>query len=181
MPNIDPDSTIGADGKRYAQDADDIPRSAQDQLGELHRIKGRRPGAPLEPFSAGVAYNPAIAGYQFLPDVQVVYADIDDDTPDGNEGDLIVVEGADPDGLIMYQFNTKTGNVGTTSTSTAVTGTGFKASNVGAKITGAGIPAGTTVAAVTDATHLTLSAAATATATVPAVISAWVAVTGPAF
>lgn len=55
----------------------------------------------------------------------------------------------------------------TTSSSKTVTSATakFSASDVGAKITGAGIPAGTTVASVESATSLTTSANSTATAT----------------
>jgi hypothetical protein len=63
--------------------------------------------------------------------------------------------------------NTRSVTVSTTSASTAVVVTtgAFDAGDVGKTITGAGIPAGATISAVTDATHITISAAATATAT----------------
>lgn len=55
----------------------------------------------------------------------------------------------------------------TTSASTAITSAtaAFQQADIGDTITGAGIPAGTTIAAVTSATAATLSQAATATAT----------------
>lgn len=55
----------------------------------------------------------------------------------------------------------------TTNTDTTLTSAtaAFKASDVGRPITGAGIPAATTIASVTSATEIELSAAATATAT----------------
>lgn len=57
--------------------------------------------------------------------------------------------------------------IATTDTDDDIVGTGsaFTAADVGAIVVGAGIPDGTTIIAYTDATHVKLSAAATATAT----------------
>lgn len=61
--------------------------------------------------------------------------------------------------------NARAVTVGTTSGSAAITGPGgtFDKSDVGRKITGAGIPANATIAAVASGTAATLSANATAT------------------
>lgn len=55
----------------------------------------------------------------------------------------------------------------TVSTSTTVTTAGTAALAVGAAVSGAGIPVNATIATITDATHFVLSAAATASGTVP--------------
>jgi hypothetical protein len=62
--------------------------------------------------------------------------------------------------------------VGTTATSTALTGPAntFNEEDAGRLITGAGIPAAATLASVTSGTAAVLSAAATATATITATI-----------
>ncbi len=64
----------------------------------------------------------------------------------------------------------RTVSVGTTSGSTALTGTGFTSDEVGDPIFGTGIPAGATIATVTNATTATLSHAATATGSPSAAI-----------
>lgn len=68
----------------------------------------------------------------------------------------------------------RTATIGTTSGSAAITGGAgtFDKSDVGRKITGTGIPAGATIAAVTSATAATLSANATATGSPSATIAA---------
>lgn len=62
--------------------------------------------------------------------------------------------------------------VGTTATSTAITGPAgsFLKGDAGRPISGTGIPAGATLAAVASGTAATLSAAATATGTITATI-----------
>jgi hypothetical protein len=65
--------------------------------------------------------------------------------------------------------------VGTTNTSTAITGPAGsfdKNGDVGRTITGTGIPGGATIAAVASSTAATLSAAATATGTITATVGA---------
>ncbi len=66
----------------------------------------------------------------------------------------------------------RTATIGTTNASTAITGAAgtFSADDVGAPITGTGIPAGTVIATVTPDTAATLSANATATGTPTATI-----------
>lgn len=61
----------------------------------------------------------------------------------------------------------RTFTIATTNASTTITGTGsaFSSADVGALIEAAGIPAGTTIVTVNNATQVVLSAAATATAT----------------
>lgn len=61
-------------------------------------------------------------------------------------------------------------NVGTTATSTAITGPAgtFHEEDAGRTISGTGIPAGATIASVQSDTGATLSAAATATGTITA-------------
>ena len=64
-------------------------------------------------------------------------------------------------------------DVATTNTSTTITSAAeaaFAATDVGALITGTGIPAGTYITAVASATSATISAAATATGTITATI-----------
>jgi hypothetical protein len=63
-------------------------------------------------------------------------------------------------------------SVGTTNTSAALTGPAntFSQRDVGAPITGTGIPAGATILSVTSGTAATLSANATATGTITATI-----------
>lgn len=65
-------------------------------------------------------------------------------------------------------------NVGTTDTTTALTGDpgSFEAGDVGRAITGTGIPADTTIATVTDDQNADLSQAATATGTITATLGA---------
>jgi len=65
-------------------------------------------------------------------------------------------------------------SVTTTSGSTAIGGPAgsFAAADVGRRITGTGIPAGATLAAVASATAATLSANATATGTITATVAA---------
>lgn len=53
----------------------------------------------------------------------------------------------------------------TTNADATLTGTGFSAADVGARVSGTGIDPGTTIASYTDATHVELSAPATATGT----------------
>jgi len=67
--------------------------------------------------------------------------------------------------------NYRTDTVGTTNTSTTVTDTSIQATDVGRTVTGTGIPAGATISSVTPGTSFVLSAAATATGTVSAVLS----------
>lgn len=62
-------------------------------------------------------------------------------------------------------------NVGTTSGSATVTGSAFRRSDRGRTITGTGIPAGTTIDAVSEANNATLSQQATATATITATVT----------
>lgn len=59
-------------------------------------------------------------------------------------------------------------SVGTTNTSTALTGpaNSFNSGDVGAAVSGTGVPAGATIASVTSGTAAVLSAAATATGTI---------------
>jgi hypothetical protein len=65
--------------------------------------------------------------------------------------------------VTALQTTTRTDTAGITSGSTVVTDTTTKTTDVGASVTGTGIPAGTTIATVTPGTSFTLSAAATAT------------------
>lgn len=60
----------------------------------------------------------------------------------------------------------------TTNTSAAITGPAgsFSSGDAGRAITGTGIPGGTTILSVTDATHATLSANATASGTITATL-----------
>jgi hypothetical protein len=66
----------------------------------------------------------------------------------------------------------RSASVGTTNASPTVTGATFVAADVGQTISGTGIPAATTITAVTPGVSATISANATATATVTALIGA---------
>lgn len=82
--------------------------------------------------------------------------------------DLLVISVPPNDAIKASQSYT---NVGTTDTSTTVTGTLFRRSDVGRTITGTGIPAGTTIVTVSEAVSAVLSQAATATGTITATVT----------
>ncbi|MDE1816793.1 MAG: hypothetical protein KGI11_09585 [Thaumarchaeota archaeon] len=80
------------------------------------------------------------------------------------------------DGLVQLQTNnliTEACNITSGSTTVVVPANTITTEEIGATVTGTGIPAATTVASIVDTTHITISNAATATTTGVSLTFAW--------